>query len=187
MFVFYLKGKSDGKAFVTLKWNDQTIGEVQLSDTMQEYMLDGTMDLTPGLGTITMEVTGADAVIESLSSKVYEDEESLPVSITATSEETSNAAENVYDKDEKTTWKPQSTDANPMLTFDFKDSYQYDRFMIQTKDSSLGSYEVQVKQSDDTWKTIYTGKAGDDGKTIFVQGKEAIESAQVRFVLQIRT
>lgn len=101
LFVFYLKGKSDGKAFVTLKWNDQTIGEVQLSDTMQEYMLDGTMDLTPGLGTITMEVTGADAVIESLSSKVYEDEESLPVSITATSEETSNAAENVYDKDEK--------------------------------------------------------------------------------------
>ena len=182
LFVFSLKGKSDGKAFVTLKWNDQTIGEVQLSDTMQEYMLDGTMDLTPGLGTITMEVTGADAVIESLSSKVYEDEESLPVSITATSEETSNAAENVYDKDEKTTWKPQSTDANPMLTFDFKDSYQYDRFMIQTKDSSLGSYEVQVKQSDDTWKTIYTGKAGDDGKTIFVQGKEAIESAQVRFV-----
>ena len=65
-------------------------------------MLDGAMDLTPGLGTITMEVTGADAVIESLSSKVYEDEESLPVSITATSEETSNAAENVYDKDEKT-------------------------------------------------------------------------------------
>ena len=62
-------------------------------------MLDGTMDLTPGLGTITMEVTGADAVIESLSSKVYEDEESLPVSITATSEETSNAAENEYDKD----------------------------------------------------------------------------------------
>ena len=182
LFVFYLKGKSDGKAFVTLKWNDQTIGEVQLSDTMQEYMLDGTMDLTPGLGTITMEVTGADAVIESLSSKVYEDEESLPVSITATSEETSNAAENVYDKDEKTTWKPQSTDANPMLTFDFKDSYQYDRFMIQTKDSSLGSYEVQVKQSDDTWKTIYTGKSSDDGKTIFVQGKEAIESTQVRFV-----
>ena len=42
--------------------------------------------------------------------------------------------------------------------------------------------EVQVKQSDDTWKTIYTGKAGDDGKTIFVQGKEAIESTQVRFV-----
>lgn len=31
-------------------------------------------------------------------------------------------------------------------------------------------------------KTIYTGKAGDDGKTIFVQGKEAIESTQVRFV-----
>lgn len=91
LFVFYLKGKSDGKAFVTLKWNDQTIGEVQLSDTMQEYMLDGAMDLTPGLGNITMEVTGADAVIESLSSKVYEDEESLPVSITATSEETSNA------------------------------------------------------------------------------------------------
>lgn len=182
LFVFYLKGKSVGKAFVTLKWNDQTIGEVQLSDTMQEYMLDGAMDLTPGLGNITMEVTGADAVIESLSSKVYEDEESLPVSITATSEETSNAAENVYDKDEKTTWKPQSTDANPMLTFEFKDSYQYDRFMIQTKDSSLGSYEVQVKQSDDTWKTIYTGKSSDDGKTIFVQGKEAIESTQVRFV-----
>ena len=56
----------------------------------------------PELGTITMEVTGADAVIESLSSKVYEDEESLPVSITATSEETSNAAENVYRSEEHT-------------------------------------------------------------------------------------
>ena len=182
LYKFSIKGSSAANASVTLYWNDEEVGTVLLTSESAEYLLDNPMDLAPGVGTIHLKVTGGDAVIESVSSQIFDSDVRLPVAISASSETSGCEASKAYDEDETTAWKPSDSDSEKSITFDFNDIYTIDRFALQQTGNGITGYEVQIPSSSDEWETVYSGTEVSNGKIVFIQGKKAIECSKLRFV-----
>lgn len=183
LYLFAVTGSSKDAASVTLYWNDEEIGTAKLTTSSEEYVLDNPMDLTPGTGTIRLKVTGGDAVIESVASSYFESEPRLPVTLTASSEQTGYAAAGAYDEDESTSWKPEEGDSERAIVFDFQNSYTIDRFSLTQTGDGITGYDVQI-ETENGWKTVYTGTDITNGAPVFMQGKEVIECSKLRFVFQ---
>lgn len=181
LYQFSVTGKSDDQASVTLYWNNEEIGTAKLTASSETYTLADPIDLTPGIGVLRMKVTGADAVIESITSRYFESDVRLPVTMTATSEQTGHIASCAYDEDEKTSWKPEDSDNEMALVFDFENEYTFDRFSLSQTGKGVTGYKVQI-ETDEGWKTVYTGTTITSGETVFIQGTEVIESSKIRFV-----
>lgn len=183
LYQFAVTGSSKGKASVTLYWNNTEIGTAELSATSAEYVLPDPIDLSTGIGLIRLKVTGGDAVIESVSSSRFDDDTRLPVIMTASSEMTGHAASSVYDEDGSTSWKPEEDDSEKAVVFDFQNPYTIDRFSLTQTGDGVTGYDVQI-ETENGWKTVYTGTEITNGAPVFIQGKEVIECSKLRFVFQ---
>lgn len=179
-YKFSIRGRSADHATVTLYWNKEKIGSVQLTEESTTYLLDNPIDIEPGVGSIRLRVSGGEAVIESISSETFDSDVRLPIGISASSELEGYEASKVYDEDTSTSWKPSDSDNEKTITLDFKNAYTIDRFALHQTGDGVEKYVVQTFLHDE-WKIIYTGSKVENGKEIFLQGNEPIECEKLRF------
>ena len=183
LYQFTVTGSSKEQASVTLYWNEEEIGTAQLAADSSVHVLDNPMDLAPGVGVLSMKVTGGEAVIESVTSNRFESDARLPVTMTSSSAVTGHDASCAYDEDEATSWKPEEGDSEKAIVFDFQNSYTIDRFSLTQTGNGVTGYEVQI-ETENGWKTVYTGTSVTNDTPVFLQGKEVIACSKLRFVFQ---
>lgn len=183
LYQFSVTGNSKDHASVTLYWNEEEVGTAKLAAASSVYTLDNLLELTPGVGVLSLKVTGGEAVIESVASNRFESDARLPVTMTASSAITGHDASCAYDEDETTSWKPEEEDSEKAIVFDFQNPYTIDRFSLTQTGNGITGYEVQI-EAENAWKTVYTGTNVINGTPVFLQGKEVISCSKLRFVFE---
>lgn len=180
-YEFAVLGSSNNNAKVALYVADAKVGEVTIGSEKKAYALAKSMDIQAGKTVVRMEVLSGSAKISLLKINVKSLTQVKDVKVTASSQAEGKDAVGAYDDNEKTSWKPTTTDANPTITFDFGEAYAIDRFALTDISGSETGYKLEV-YNNAAWNTVYTGNVSAD--TIYLQGKSVIKAQKVRFLFE---
>ena len=178
-FEISLRGTAATGATVKVYWNEEEMGTVEFSEANKKYTLAEPVEMEAGDGVLRVEGITGEGLLQNIVLTTVELGEKQEIDVMASSSADGYVANQAYDRDDSTSWKPDATDGEKTLTFDFGANYQFDRYAI-TEKGDVSSYKVEIYDGSQ-WKEIHQADSIDNGAFVFVQGKEVVEGSQVRF------